>query len=682
MQQAFQPSLSGDNVAVATFYNQHPGEPNFQHLFMKNDSTQNIQGKKFSGTCNENFQQVKAGHRKFQKLFLGILGISAISLGSTIFVYAGSLIRAVLYSSIADKYKYLFVGFFIISLYIWIKCGFKFATISGIGGGILIAAIIVINFENIGDITEQALYVGFSIGLACLGTIVTAFYIVFNSISWGFLGEFISISVAVLLAAISITRSVDSKVQLVILTLMATFPVIITSAIIARQAMKGSPKFAWIREQAVFWAATGGTSFYKVDLTDACFDGAHLPHTDFREATLTRASFKNVTGLELSRLQGTILENPKIRRLLTHPEEGWKDDYTGADLSGANLRGANLTMAILKDANLSNADLREAHLEEAILAGANLNGADLRGASLEGANLAKAQVLDADFSEAVLTDACIQDWSINKGTLFKNVDCKRVYVKRGKRGPLEPKPDSGEFQPGEFEQWIDQLKETVDIIIQQKLNWNALSVAFAKTAAEQDGLDGTYSLEKKSDGVTVAKVGVVPGADKAAIHQTITNYYFNEVSIQAEKANLLLNPATEVEFMESKHEFSVGGNISIGGDMTGSSLAGDLNQVTNTIQQLQEVKTGSSDELAKILTALKDSIAEDAELSETQKKEALEAVGTIAEEAKKPPAERAGKYCSMALNALKGVTAAVTDASKLGEVLKTCLPTLIGLLGL
>lgn len=134
--------------------------------------------------------------------------------------------------------------------------------------------------------------------------------------------------------------------------------------------------------------------------------------------------------------------------------------------------------------------------------------------------------------------------------------------------------------------------------------------------------------------------------------------------------------------MESKHEFSVGGNISIGGDMTGSSLAGDLNQVTNTIQQLQEVKTGSSDELAKILTALKDSIAEDAELSESQKKEALEAVGTIAEEAKKPPAERAGKYCTMALNALKGVTSAVTDASKLGEVLKTCLPTLIGLLGL
>jgi CRISPR/Cas system CSM-associated protein Csm2 small subunit len=72
----------------------------------------------------------------------------------------------------------------------------------------------------------------------------------------------------------------------------------------------------------------------------------------------------------------------------------------------------------------------------------------------------------------------------------------------------------------------------------------------------------------------------------------------------------------------------------------------------------------------------------DAALSESQKKEALEAVETIAEEGKKPPEERTIKYCSMAVNALKGVGGAVSDASKLAEVLKTCLPTLTGLLGI
>jgi hypothetical protein len=79
---------------------------------------------------------------------------------------------------------------------------------------------------------------------------------------------------------------------------------------------------------------------------------------------------------------------------------------------------------------------------------------------------------------------------------------------------------------------------------------------------------------------------------------------------------------------------------------------------------------------------LHEAIKGDSALSDSQKKEALEAVETIAEQGKKPPEERALKYCSMAVNALKGVTTAVTDASKLAEVLQTYLPTLTGILGI
>lgn len=117
-------------------------------------------------------------------------------------------------------------------------------------------------------------------------------------------------------------------------------------------------------------------------------------------------------------------------------------------------------------------------------------------------------------------------------------------------------------------------------------------------------------------------------------------------------------------------------------NLTGSSLAGDLNHVTNTIQQLRDINTDKVDELANILTALKESVAHDQVLLESQKKEALEAVETIAEEGKKLPEERALKYCSMAVNALKGITSTVTDVSKLAEVFNTHLPTLTGLLGI
>lgn len=53
----------------------------------------------------------------------------------------------------------------------------------------------------------------------------------------------------------------------------------------------------------------------------------------------------------------------------------------------------------------------------------------------------------------------------------------------------------------------------------------------------------------------------------------------------------------------------------------------------------------------------------------------------MAEEGKKPPRERGLKLCSIAINALKGVTSAVTDASKLAGIFKSYLLTLTNLLG-
>ncbi|NEO25135.1 MAG: hypothetical protein F6K57_39530 [Moorea sp. SIO4A5] len=67
------------------------------------------------------------------------------------------------------------------------------------------------------------------------------------------------------------------------------------------RALKGDPRDAWIRTTAIAFAATGGTSFYNADLTDADFTGATLKSTDLRKANLTGACLENTSKLDLAR---------------------------------------------------------------------------------------------------------------------------------------------------------------------------------------------------------------------------------------------------------------------------------------------------------------------------------------------------------------------------------------------
>lgn len=654
---------------------------------MNKYDSRNIRSITFKGGIqNRDFSNASAGHKNIHKLLITLWGILVGILSSLIPLISGFVVSQVLRElqkssnfNIKEGILITLIPYFF-ALYYIATNGFKKVGISIIFILTVVPNIFLFVSKKETNIIIQSLpFLGFSITLAYLGTIIIALLITTIYTSSGTLSEFLTLA-SVIFAAIVLTK--DEKVSPAEVAInISTIAAIFTGYIIGKKAIRGSPQFAWIKRIAVFLSATGGTSFYGVDLTDACFDNSHLPHTDFRKAILTRASFKNVTGLELSRLQNTILEDPHVRKLLTNPEDGAGKDYTGANFSGANLRGANLAGAIL--------------------IGANLNDADLTDANLEGANLSKAQLLDVDFSRANLTEICIEDCSTNSRTCFKDVNCKRIYIKQGKHGFLEPKPDSGEFQDGEFERWIDKLQETVDVLLHDFDfgGWQALGTALDKTANEYQGINKSrWKIEQKDENVVLAQIGVSPTADKPAIYQSITNNYYNELSIQGHKANILLNPSEKVEIMENKNENPqisgdlVSGDKTTSGDVnlsdvnltnSGSMALVNLNgQISNTIQQLQDIKTEKGEDLATILTALQESINGDSTLSETQKKDALEAVETIAEEANKTPKERVLKLCSMALNALKGLTAAVTDASKLATTLKTYLPTLTTLLGL
>jgi uncharacterized protein YjbI with pentapeptide repeats len=661
---------------------------------------------------NKDFQKAQAGLKNRWKFLASCFAITIAFPLNLIAFISGGFLGFVIFDTHKNSSALSFLAITIYSatLILVVVRGYEITSVAFICA--LIFIFTILNIFKASSLTFATFLLVLSITLGGFGTALTALAVALTSSYCGIIGKFIALLIAGMTAvllpvAVRIMLPELGAIE-VIVTSIATSTVTFIGAIIARQAMRGSPKFAGIREKAVFWAATGGTSFYEVDLTDACFHGADLPHTDFRKAILTRASFKDVTGLELARLQGTILEQPKVRKLLVN-RRGCNEDYTGANLSGANLQGADLTGAILVEA----------------------------------------QALDADFTGATLTNACIQGWNINKNTRFKDVECQRIYLKCSRKGDRiilsEPKPDSGEFQPGEFEKWIGELQNTVDLIFREGLNWRAFMFSLAQTAIEHEGLDlSRYDIARKDENIVFAKIGLFPGADNAAIHQTFqSKYEYAEKAIEAKyqlvlqakdselerlrtfaesnqqiirelmsiavgtgrqilvqgeshKVYLLNHSGGEVEIMESKKETKVSGDlvggdkgdkITIGGDnmaITSSSITlGDLNgQVINTIQQLKDVQADGSDELAKILTALQEAIQSEAKLPENKKKEALEAVQTIAEEAKKPSGERVIKLCSMAMNALTGITTAVTDASKLAEVFKIYLPTLSRLLGI
>ena len=658
----------------------------------------NIKGKRFK-QIDCDLIAAQAGHRLYLRLVLLLVGCSMITFCSILPSFSGQILISLLAKFTFGHKLESFISFVEILAYaativLTVAFGSNLRFISyfiAFIAGIIIVGYFVPQDDLTGDIIVFALCLvsawSGTVSIATLKTVLTTLF--------GFLGNFIGAVSAVLSILFYIKQSLsDNNFWLEVL---ASIVVILASLMMAHLALRNAPKLVWMHDIAVFFAAIGGTSFYSVNLTDIHFDGSDLRHSDLRRANLTRTSFKNVKNLGLARLKGTILEDPRVRELLVS-RNGIGQDFTDADLRGANLQ--------------------EAKLQEAILV--------------------RSQLLDADLSDADLTNACIQDWNINRNTRFAGVKCKRVYLKRSPSGHfLEPKPDSGEFLPGEFEKWVTDIRDTIDLIFQNGLNWRAFAFSLTQTAIDHEGLDlSVRSIENKGDGVVVAKVGVSLETNKTAIHQQLTDTYqgavgaieagyqlalrakddeierltdFYEVQqkfiqglvtsisetkapvvIQGERNRVYLMDQAGDIMENSNQNVSAGGNVdmssgarvSIGGDMTGSTVnLGELSgQVSNRIQQLHDIQTGEGEELAKILATLQDAIESDRALTPNQKQEALEAVATLAEEGSKPPEQRTSKFSKMAVNALKGLASTVTDVSKLAEVMKTLLPTLTKIL--
>jgi uncharacterized protein YjbI with pentapeptide repeats len=627
--------------------------------------------------------------RKFIDTFIASLGLVSTSLFSFMAFLSVGLVVIQNYDSQAILKAetfgltgfvaliFLYIGSTILPVFIGFKV-FSGTTISicAVCFGIVSYSGFILNLKNL---SNPFLIIVIGVLIGWIGEFISAVGLVIVYSFWKSIGVFLTLIFESLLSLLFIDLMSNQKGVTnidVLFSFAGVFLNLLSTFLIFQKTIREEQNFAWFREQAIFFSTILGVSFYKDDLTDQNFEDLDLGHTDFRETKIYHTSFRGAKNLEFARLDGTILANPKTRKLLTTAK--------GIEPLDKNLSHINLKGADLSDLNLEGVDFT----------GANLTDVDFTGANLIGANFTNAQLFNTNFSNACLTESCICDWAINHQTCFENVECDWVYLRRGKFGSSEKKPDIDKFQSGEFQKWIRQLQDTVDLILREPPNVRALVKAIENTANKYGGLDpARFSIESKGDNLYVARVGTTPDADKAQIASSIVVNYnaINELTIHGESNRILLNPTGE--YMENQNQnISAGGSIdmssgtrvNVGGNIIGSSITlGDLNgQVSNIIQSLGDIQTNDGQNIADIFAALQTTINDDNLLPKEQKIQAMEAVATLAEEAQKPKEQRFLKLCTLAVNALKGIVSTVTDVSKIAEVLKTHLPTLVKFFGI
>jgi len=474
---------------------------------------------------------------------------------------------------------------------------------------------------------------------------------------------------------------------------------------VAWRAYRCDPKFFVIRQAGGAVGSWGGTRFYRADLTDATFAGAHLRGTNFRHATIPRVCWKNTTRSIFARWGGTILFNDVVRNLLI-TGQGKKQNFAKADLRGAYLNHANLEGADLRFADLSEATLQQANLAQA--------------------NLTETLAINTDFSHATLTGACLQAWNIDHSTNLTGVDCQYVYLleKPNALGSRERRPHDPTtvFADGDFEQLYQKTINVVQILLRNGINREAFAEAFANLMDENPEItpDSIQAIEKKGNDVLVS-LEVPETADKAKIERDFLKPYeakireleatvqtkrqmlqdrdavildyktflskaldrpINVENINTNQATGAGNSMSEVNDnrQDNRQTISSGGDININATHSVVNLR-DLNgQVTNTINQLPP--SAETDQLKPLLEQLQAAIMADPAVPDSDKGDALAEVETIANAAEEPEPEKKKSIVKRATRMLKGIASSLPDATQFVTAVTELVPAIAGVFAL
>ncbi|MGB7444522.1 MAG: pentapeptide repeat-containing protein [Coleofasciculaceae cyanobacterium] len=294
-------------------------------------------------------------------------------------------------------------------------------------------------------------------------------------------------------------------------------------AYISWRALEGDEKYALMRTATVAFAAMGGTSFRRANLTDADFFQATLKSTDFRGANLTRTNWKNVKKLDHIRPGTTYLQNPKVRQLLI-TGQGQDQNFDRQNLRGVNLQGANLV-----DSSFIGADLSEANLQDA---------------DLSRAKLVQTQLDEADLTGVTLTGATIEDWNITSHTKLQGIRCRYVFMRLPTKDNPEPrrKPDNREeeFEDGDFADFIKPIVDTLDLYHNQGVDPRAIAISFKQLAENNPEAElEIVAMEKRGQDKFLLRASTAPNSDRSALSAEYFTKY-NELKALTEQQKAVL----------------------------------------------------------------------------------------------------------------------------------------------
>ena len=456
------------------------------------------------------------------------------------------------------------------------------------------------------------------------------------------------------------------------------------SLYIGWRVFKEDERFALLRGLGIALAALGGTSFAGADLTGATFSQALLNNTNFADShqnqtNLNHVCWKKASKLNRARLGSAILQDRRVRTLLTEPEKGYKQDFTDANLRGANLSGVTL--------------------EQAILRRAILNDALLRDAVFEGAILTEAQAVNADFTGARLTGATLEAWNIDSTTTLKNIDCRYIFLREtpDERGLRERRPHNPDkvFQPGDFEKFFKEMLDEVQILIRNGVDPLAFRAALQNIMKQNPDIT-PKAYERHGTDIMVT-LQVPDGTDKADVERAWDEGYqtglkagrnverlesadiWKEMALLGAGKNITFENRNEVMTGNDQSQ-TFGGDVNINANQSVVNLRDISGQVNVQISQLSDEPTQT--QLKDLLAQLQTAIEDEESLSEEEKTEALAEVKEIAKAGQAPEDGPMKKAARRSLNVLKGMTVGVGSATKFVEACNGLLPAIALLFGL
>ncbi|MBN3897721.1 MAG: pentapeptide repeat-containing protein [Nostoc sp. NOS(2021)] len=462
------------------------------------------------------------------------------------------------------------------------------------------------------------------------------------------------------------------------------------SIYISWQAMKGDKKYSLVRNIAIAFAATGGTSFCGADLTGVDFTQATLKSTDFRYTILTNTRFYQAKMLDRVRPGLTYLQNSQVRQLLV---TGQGEDK---NFDRENLRGINLKAANLADASFIGAALSEANLQDADLSRAKLKQTQLDGTYLTG---------------ATLTGAYIEDWGITNTTKLDGVRCEYVFMRLPTKEDPDPlrKPDNKQeiFADGDFADFIKPIFDTLDLYHNQGVDPRAVAIAFKNLAENHPEAElEIVAMEKRGDDKILLRAKTAALSDKSQLSAEYFDDYNQLKALSQSQQLLLAEKSDHIRNLEIIVNTALGqpksytqGNtimsdisgINIQGSSNVSGIAGN-NSVANlgtisgnvsiALTQLPDSPDAEKPGIKELLTQLQQAISESADLPETDKADALIQIQAIAEAGKSPQESTKQKMAKTAITMLKGIFTGLPAVASVVEAGNKLLPAISKLFGL